>query len=228
MADMKKFISASILSADFSQLGEEVKQIIDAGVDHVHCDVMDHHFVPNLSFGAVICKALHHAKIRVPIDVHLMVDNPEAYIKPFAEAGASLIIFHPETAKNVEETIELIRQAGMQSGLAFNPDKSVSLPSSILKQVHLILLMSVNPGFAGQSFIPNSLEKIASTRKLLDEINSRAMLGIDGGIKADNIMKVSCAGANFFVVGSGLFYASNYKEEVETLRQKLNVNNEDY
>lgn len=221
---MQKFISASILSADFSRLGEEAKQMIDAGVDYIHFDVMDHHFVPNLSFGAVICKALRHAKITASIDVHLMVDNPEAYIKPFAEAGASLIIFHPETAKNVEETIGLTHQAGMQSGLAFNPDKPVLLSSSVLKQVNLILLMSVNPGFAGQSFIPNSLEKIASTRKLLDEVHSKAMLGIDGGIKADNITKVLRAGANFFVVGSGLFHASNYREEVKTLRQKLHSN----
>ena len=222
---MQKFISASILSADFSRLGEEAKQIIDAGVDYIHFDVMDHHFVPNLSFGTVICKALRHVEITAPIDVHLMVDNPESYIKPFSEAGASLITFHPETVKNVEETIELIHQAGMKSGLAFNPDKSVSLPSSILKQVNLILLMSVNPGFAGQSFILNSLERIGSTRKLLDEVHSKAMLGVDGGIEADNIKKVSCMGANFFVVGSGLFYASNYKEEVKTLRQRLDLDN---
>ncbi|QTS84215.1 ribulose-phosphate 3-epimerase [Coxiella endosymbiont of Amblyomma nuttalli] len=226
MVATQKFISASILSADFSRLGEEAKQIIDAGVDYIHFDVMDHHFVPNLSFGAVVCKALRHTKITVPIDVHLMVDNPDVYIKPFAEAGASLITFHPEIVKNVEGTIELIHQAGMRSGLAFNPDKSVSLlPPLILKQVNLVLLMSVNPGFSGQVFMPNSLERISFTRKLLDEVHSKAMLGIDGGIKADNIMEVSCAGANFFVVGSGLFYASNYKEEVKTLRQQLHFDN---
>lgn len=221
---MRKFISASILSADFAQLGEEVKRITDAGVDYIHFDVMDHHFVPNLSFGTVICKALLRLKITVPIDVHLMVDDPEAYIKPFAETGASLITFHPETVKNVEGTIELIHKAGMQSGLAFNPEKSVSLPSSILKQVNLILLMSVNPGFAGQSFILNSLERIRLTRKLLDKVHSKAMLGVDGGIEADNITKVSRMGANFFVVGSGLFYASNYKKEVKNLRQRLDLN----
>lgn len=221
---MRKFISASILSADFSRLGEEAKQIIDAGVDYIHCDVMDHHFVPNLSFGAVICKALRHVKITAPIDVHLMVDNPEVYIKPFSEAGASVITFHPETVKNVEETIELIHQAGMQSGLAFNPDKSISLPLSILRQVSLILLMSVNPGFAGQSFILNSLQRIESTRKLLDEVHSKAMLGVDGGIEADNIKKISRMGANFFVVGSGLFHAPDYKEEVKTLHQRLDLN----
>ncbi|MFW0072403.1 MAG: ribulose-phosphate 3-epimerase [Coxiella-like endosymbiont] len=221
---MQKFISASILSADFSRLGEEAKQIIDAGVDYIHCDVMDHHFVPNLSFGAVVCKALRHVKITEPIDVHLMVDNPEVYIKPFREAGASLITFHPETVKNVEEVIELIHQAGMQSGLAFNPDKSISLPLSILKQVNLVLLMSVSPGFAGQSFILNSLQRIESTRKLLDKVHSKAMLGVDGGIEADNIKKVSRMGADFFVVGSGLFHASDYKEEVKTLRQRLDLN----
>ena len=222
---MQKFISASILSADFSRLGEEAKNIIDAGVDYIHCDVMDHHFVPNLSFGTVVCKALRHVKITVPIDIHLMVDSPAAYIKPFSEAGASLITFHPETVKNVEETIELIHQAGMQSGLAFNPDKSIiSLPLSILERVNLILLMSVSPGFAGQSFILNSLERIKSTRKLLDVVHSKAMLGVDGGIEAANITKVSRMGVDFFVIGSGLFYASNYKEEVKTLRQRLDLN----
>lgn len=225
MVVMQKFISASILSADFSRLGKEVKRITDAGVDYIHFDVMDHHFVPNLSFGTVICKALlQHVKITVPIDVHLMVDNPEAYIKPFAEVGASLITFHPETVKNVEKTIELIHKSGMQSGLAFNPDKPISLPSSTLKQVNLILLMSVNPGFSGQSFILNSLERIQSMRKLLNEVRSEAMLGVDGGIKADNITRVSCMGANFFVVGSGLFHASNYKKKVKMLRQQLDLN----
>ena len=217
----RKIISASILSADFARLGEEVKQIVEVGVDYIHFDVMDHHFVPNLSFGPVICEALRKAGISVPIDVHLMVEKPNDFIKAFANAGANLITFHPETTKNVEKTLALIDQAGMQKGLAFNPERPVSLQFSILKEVDLILLMSVNPGFAGQSFITRSLEKIMFTRTLLEESKSNAMLGVDGGIKLNNIATTSQAGADFFVVGSGLFQALNYQKEIQAIRQQL-------
>lgn len=217
----KKIISASILSADFARLGEEVKQVVEAGVDYIHFDVMDHHFVPNLSFGPVVCEALRKAGIAVSIDVHLMVEKPNDFIKAFMNAGANLITFHPETSKNIEKTLALIDQAGMQKGLAFNPEQSVLLPPAIFKEVDLILLMSVNPGFAGQSFITKSLEKITITRQLLEELKSNAMLGIDGGIKLNNIGPVSQAGADFFVVGSGLFHASNYQKEIQAIRQQL-------
>ena len=217
----KKIISASILSADFTCLGEEVKKMIKAGVDYIHFDVMDHHFVPNLSFGPVVCEALRKAGIVVPIDIHLMVEKPNEFIKAFANNGANLISFHPETTKNMENTLKLIDQAKMQKGLAFNPEQSVSLQPSILKEIDLILLMSVNPGFAGQSFILNSMKKIVSTRRLLEESESKAMLGIDGGIKLNNIAAVSQAGADFFVIGSGLFHASNYQKEMQTIRQLI-------
>ncbi|AJC50175.1 ribulose-phosphate 3-epimerase [Coxiella endosymbiont of Amblyomma americanum] len=217
----KKIISTSILSADFSRLGEEVRQVIAAGVDYIHFDVMDNHFVPNLSFGPVVCEALRKSGIAIPIDVHLMVDNPNKFIKAFASAGANLITFHPETVKNVEETLALIDRAGMQKGLAFNPKRSVSLQLSILREVDLILLMSVNPGFSGQSFITSSMRKIVSTRRLLKKSKSKAMLGIDGGIKLNNIAEISRAGINFFVLGSGLFHSLNYQREIKAIRQLI-------
>ena len=217
----KKIISASILSADLACLGEEVKRIVEAGVDYIHFDVMDHHFVPNLSFGPIVCEALRKTGIEVPIDVHLMVENPNEFIKAFANNGANLISFHPETTKNIEKTLALIDQVRMQKGLVFNPEQSVSLQPSILEEIDLILLMSVNPGFAGQSFISNSVEKIVSTKRLLEESKSKAMLGIDGGIKLNNIAAVSQAGVDFFVIGSGLFHASNYQKEIQTIRQLI-------
>lgn len=217
----KKIISASILAADFAHLGDEAKDALDAGVDYIHFDVMDHHFVPNLSFGAVVCQSLRKAGITAPIDVHLMVEHPEAYIKPFADAGATLLTFHPETVKSVEETLHKIRDVGLKTGLAFNPENPLDIDPETLKELDLILLMSVNPGFAGQSFIAGSLDKIASTRQLLKKINSKAMLGIDGGIKAGNIGEVAKAGADFFVVGSGLFHAKNYDEEIAKMRKQL-------
>ncbi|MFW0043020.1 MAG: ribulose-phosphate 3-epimerase [Coxiella endosymbiont of Dermacentor silvarum] len=217
----KKIISASILSADFARLGEEVARVVEAGIDYIHFDVMDHHFVPNLSFGPIVCEALRKAGITVPIDVHLMVEKPNEFIKAFANSGANLVTFHPETTKNIEKTLELIGQARMQKGIAFNPKQSVLLEPSILKEVDLILIMSVNPGLAGQSFMSNSIKKIASTKLLLKKLKSKAILGIDGGIKLNNIASVSQAGANFFVVGSGLFHASDYLKEMQAIRKLI-------
>ncbi|MFV9988986.1 MAG: ribulose-phosphate 3-epimerase [Coxiella endosymbiont of Dermacentor nuttalli] len=217
----KKIISASILSADFARLGEEVARVVEAGIDYIHFDVMDHHFVPNLSFGPIVCEALRKAGITVPIDVHLMVEKPNEFIKAFANSGANLVTFHPETTKNIEKTLELIGQARMQKGIAFNPKQSVLLEPSILKEVDLILIMSVNPGLAGQSFMSNSIKKIASTKLLLKKLKSKAILGIDGGIKLNNIASVSQAGANFFVVGSGLFHASDYLKEIQAIRKLI-------
>lgn len=218
----KKLISASILSADFFRLGEEVKSVIKAGVDYIHFDVMDHHFVSNLSFGAVICKALRDAKITLPIDVHLMVENPNDFIKSFAEVGANLMTFHPETVGDVEETVSLIKETGMQVGMAFNLEKPLSPFTDFLAMIDLVLLMSVNPGFAGQSFVPGSLEKIVATRQLLDKWKSQSFLGIDGGIKRNNIAAVSRAGADFFVVGSGLFHALDREKELTEMRYVIN------
>lgn len=217
----KKIISASILSSDFARLGEEVKKVIAAGIDYIHFDVMDHHFVPNLSFGSLVCKALRNAGIQVPIDVHLMVNHPEEFIESFANAGANLLTFHPETVNDLEKTLTKIHQAGMKTGLAFNPEKTVDIDRRILPEVDLILLMSVNPGFAGQSFVKGSLEKIAATRQWLDDNKGHALLGIDGGIKSSNIAATSQAGADFFVVGSGLFHAKDYAEEVTKLRTAI-------
>jgi len=215
------FISVSILSADFARLGDEAKYALDAGADYIHFDVMDHHFVPNLSFGAVICESLRKAGITAPIDVHLMVEHPEKYIEAFANAGATLLTFHPETVQNVEDTLHKIRDAGMKTGLAFNPEKAVDVDLETLRELDLILLMSVNPGFGGQSFIPTTLEKITATRELMTTIKSKAMLGIDGGIKTANIGEVAKAGADFFVVGSGLFHASDYDKEIAKMREQL-------
>lgn len=217
----KKFISASILAADFAHLGDEIKHALSAGVDYIHFDVMDHHFVPNLSFGAPICHSLRKAGITAPIDVHLMVDNPQDFIPSFAQAGANLMTFHPETVESVESVLKAIKAAGMQAGLAFNPDRAVQLSKDVLRDIDLILLMSVFPGFAGQSFVTGSIEKIARTRDLLDKAQSNAMLGIDGGIKVANIGEAAQAGADFFVVGSGLFHASDYQRAISEMRQKI-------
>ena len=217
----KKIISASILSADFSRLGEEIKNVVQAGIDYIHFDVMDYHFVPNLSFGAVVCKALRNSYITAPIDVHLMVDSPDNFIKPFSEAGANLITFHPETVKNVEETLNRIKKAGLQVGMAFSPEKSLYSFENFLTKIDLVLLMSVNPGCSGQSFISESLNKIVETRSFLDKLQSKAFLGIDGGIKINNITDVSRAGADFIVVGSDLFHASNYEEKIKEMRHAI-------
>lgn len=217
----KKIIAASILSADFAHLGKETTDVIAAGVDVIHFDVMDHHFVPNLSFGAVVCKALYVHHNAALIDVHLMVDEPENYIDTFAKAGATTLTFHPETVDNVESTLQKIRDAGMQTGLAFNPDKPVDISDEILKSLDLILIMSVFPGFGGQAFIEETLGKIRETRNRLDKLNAKSHLAVDGGIKISNIGDISQAGADFFVVGSGLFSADDYFQQVKLLRDEL-------
>jgi len=217
----KKIIAASILSADFAELGKESIDVLSAGADVIHFDVMDHHFVPNLSFGAVICQALRQHKITAPIDVHLMVDHPEHFIDAFAKAGASMLTFHPETVDDVEGTLQKIRDAGMQAGLAFNPDKPVDISDTLLKSLDLILLMSVFPGFGGQAFIPEVLEKIQQTRQRIDQLNASTRLSIDGGVKVNNIAEISEAGADFFVLGSGLFGADDYTACIQALRKEI-------
>jgi len=217
---MKPIISASILSADFGHLADETRAALEAGADMIHFDVMDHHFVPNLSFGAVICEALRKANITAPIDVHLMVDNPDLYIEAFAKAGANLITFHEETTPNVQETLAKIRAAGMKTGIAVNPDKP--LPSlELVRQLDMILVMSVFPGFGGQSFIESSIDKIKEARALITAAENACYLGVDGGIKISNIEVVAKAGTDFFVVGSGLFGTPDYKETVDQLKAKI-------
>lgn len=217
----KIIIAASILSADFAHLGDESKAVLKAGADEIHFDVMDHHFVPNLSFGSIVCEALRKDGITALIDVHLMVTDPEKYIAPFAKAGATRLTFHPaaiNSAVEVEILCDHIHDAGMQCGLAFNPDKPVMISKTLFSKIDMILLMSVFAGFGGQSFMPESLTKIRDTKKLIDEHNAEILLGIDGGIKVDNIADAVNAGANFIVIGSGLFNADDYAARVKQLR----------
>ncbi len=218
---MNSVLSASILSADFAYLAQQTQAALNAGADMIHFDVMDHHFVPNLSFGAVVCEALRKAGIIAPIDVHLMVDNPDPYIEVFAKAGASYISFHAETSPNVQTTLEKIRGAGMKAGMAVNPDKSLMLDLNLIRQLDIILIMSVFPGFGGQTFIESSLDKIKETRALIDQANHPCYLGVDGGIKVNNIAKVAQAGADFFVVGSGLFGTPDYRDTLTQLRLEI-------
>ena len=211
-------LAASILSADFAHLGEECKKVLSAGADVIHFDVMDHHFVPNLTFGAFVATALRNDNITAEIDVHLMVTDPEDYISPFAKAGANRLTFHPETVSDVLTTCKKIRDAGMQAGLAFNPDKPVTISEKILDEIDMILIMSVFAGFGGQTFITDSIQKIAATKKLIMRNNPKILLGVDGGIKVNNIADVVAAGANFIVIGSGLFEAEDYVKQVNALR----------
>src|SRR3990167_7848090 len=176
-------ISASILSADFAHLGDVVRTVVQAGADEIHFDVMDHHFVPNLSFGALVCEALRKDGVTAPIDVHLMVTDPELYITPFANAGANRITFHANTVPDVSKTIEKIRETGMGAGLAFNPDQPLSLPPAILKNIDMVLIMSVFAGFGGQQFIPESIEKIRAAKAFIDQHHPEILLGVDGGVK---------------------------------------------
>ena len=215
---MQVLLSASILAADLAHLNQDVTAALAAGIDAIHFDVMDHHFVPNLSFGACICQSLRNSGITAPIDVHLMVDNPTHYIAPFAEAGANLLSFHPETVKDVSATIDQITQAGMQAGLVFNPDKPVNIAPEILTKIDLVLLMAVYPGFSGQTFIDTTIAKIKTTRELLTQHSSPAKLGVDGGVKIDNCAQIITAGADFLVIGSGLFAAENYQTQVQAFR----------
>ncbi|OGT48899.1 MAG: ribulose-phosphate 3-epimerase [Gammaproteobacteria bacterium RIFCSPHIGHO2_12_FULL_38_11] len=221
----KIIIAASILSADFAILGQESKNILSAGAHCLHFDVMDHHFVPNLSFGSVVCQALRNAGITAEIDVHLMVTDPECYIEPFARAGATRLTFHPAALKSpndIKLICDKIHDASMQAGLAFNPDKPVHIDKALFSEFELILLMSVFAGFGGQSFIPESVEKIRETKKLINKYNPNILLGIDGGIKVNNIKQVINAGANFIVMGSELFGTDDYALRIKQLYEEIN------
>lgn len=220
---MNPIISASILSANFAYLGKEVKDILHAGADQIHFDVMDFHYVPNLTFGPIICQALRNDGVQAPIDVHLMVENPDQYIEPFAKAGANTVIIHSETTPNPQDTLKRIHDHGMQAGLAYNPKQTIPLTSDLLTQVDMILIMTVEPGFGGQEFMPSCFEKITATRKWIDENQFAIKLGVDGGIKVSNIASVAKAGADFFVVGSGLFGAPDYHKRAQELRSLCNV-----
>ncbi|MCF6217718.1 MAG: ribulose-phosphate 3-epimerase [Gammaproteobacteria bacterium] len=207
MADFK--IAPSILSADFARLGEEVDNVLKSGADIVHFDVMDNHYVPNLTIGPLVCEALRKHGVTADIDVHLMVKPVDRIIPDFAKAGASYITFHPEASEHVDRTLQLIKGEGCKSGLVFNPATSLDVLKHVIDKVDIILLMSVNPGFGGQSFIPATLDKLREARKIIDESGRDIRLEIDGGVKVDNIREIAEAGADMFVAGSAVFGARN-------------------
>ena len=219
---MKPYLIApSILSADLARWGEEVENVLKCGGDVVHFDVMDNHYVPNLTFGPVVCKALRDYGITAPIDVHLMVKPVDRIIPDFAKAGASYITFHPESSEHIDRTLQLIRDNGCKSGLVFNPATPLSYLDYVMDKVDIILLMSVNPGFGGQSFIPATLEKLKQARKRIDESGLDIRLEVDGGVKVSNIAEIARAGADMFVAGSAIFDQPDYKKVIDEMRQQL-------
>ena len=218
---MKSIIAPSILSADFARLGDDVALVLEAGADWVHFDVMDNHYVPNLTIGPMVCKALRDYGITAPIDVHLMVSPVDRIIGDFAEAGASYITFHPEASEHVDRSLQLIKDAGCQAGLVFNPATPLDAASYVMDKIDMLLLMSVNPGFGGQSFIPTTLSKLAEARELIDSVAHDIRLEVDGGISAQNIAEVAAAGADTFVAGSAIFNQPDYRVVIEQMRAEL-------
>ena len=214
-------IAPSILSADFARLGEEVDNVLKAGADWVHFDVMDNHYVPNLTIGPLVCSALRKHGVTAPIDVHLMVKPVDRIVPDFAEAGATLISFHPEASNHVHRTIQLIKSHGCKAGLVLNPATPVDALDWVLDDLDMVLLMSVNPGFGGQAFIPSALDKLRAVRKKIDASGKSIRLEIDGGVKADNIGEIAAAGADTFVAGSAIFNAPDYRRVIADMRDAV-------
>jgi ribulose-phosphate 3-epimerase len=218
---VKPLIAPSILSADFARLGEDVKAVLDAGADIVHFDVMDNHFVPNLTIGPLICDALRNYGIEAPIDVHLMVEPVDRIIPDFAKAGASYITFHPEASNHPDRSLGLIREQGCKAGLVFNPATPLDWLEYVIDKVDMVLLMSVNPGFGGQAFIPSALDKLRQARRLIDDSGREIRLEIDGGVKVDNIGEIAAAGADTFVAGSAIFGSEDYAATIAAMKANI-------
>ena len=219
---MRDFIIApSILSADFARLGEEVDRVIEAGADWIHFDVMDNHYVPNLTIGPMVCKALRNHGVTAPIDVHLMVNPVDRLIPDFIEAGASMITFHPEATHHIDRTLQIIRESGCKAGLVLNPATSPDIIDYVIDKLDMVLLMSVNPGFGGQTFIPSTLKKLRRVRKIIDDSGLDIRLEVDGGVSARNIRQIAEAGADAFVAGSAIFNADDYKTAIGQMREEL-------
>jgi ribulose-phosphate 3-epimerase len=216
-------IAPSILAADFARLGEEVDKVLEAGADIVHFDVMDNHYVPNLTIGPMVCKALRNHGITAPIDVHLMVQPVDDLIRMFADAGASYITFHPEASQHVDRSLQLVRDLGCKAGLVLNPATNLDAINWVMDRLDMLLLMSVNPGFGGQKFIPSTLDKLKQARKIIDESGYDIRLEVDGGVGVANIQEIAAAGADTFVAGSAIFSQSNYKKVIDEMRSKLSA-----
>lgn len=225
---MKPYIAPSILSADFSRLGEEVDSVIQAGADIIHFDVMDNHFVPNLTIGPLVCESLRKYGIKAPIDVHLMTEQVDSLIKDFATAGATYITFHPEASTHIHRSLELIRSLGCKSGLVFSPGTPLNCLEHLIEEIDMILIMSVNPGFGGQSFIKSSLDKISASREIISASGRDIRLEVDGGVKIDNIAEIASAGADTFVAGSAIFGSENYQKTISSMKEEINSISKDY
>ena len=218
---MTPVIAPSILSADFARLGDEVNAVLDAGAEFVHFDVMDNHFVPNLTIGPMICDALRNFGVEAPIDVHLMVEPVDRIIPDFAKAGASYITFHPEASRHVDRSLGLIKEQDCKAGLVFNPATPLDWLAHVIDKVDMVLIMSVNPGFGGQSFIPSALTKLRQARQIIEASGREIRLEIDGGVKVDNIGEIAAAGADTFVAGSAIFGSDNYAETIAAMKAEI-------